>query len=295
MPDLRPFETYQSQMLVLEGVYRLKVRGAYRRSRTQLLESFISAGHTSPFLTPIFMTEFERLDREVQQIGVEIAPALQARATRYATRMLRLIRKFDRSVPIPEELPPPPPLNMRIGSVVAFQGQMISVLSRIQSESPEAAAGQLFATVPFQDRVSLFTQAVSTAQSDVGGSFWGQGNSVVDYYTSSASAESAQKIQKQVIAAIDERTTNCCLQAHGQIRDEGEPFVLTGTPRYASEIQNPPFHWYCRTAPAPYIPEFEELGITTGEMVGAAKEELKARLFRGREEIHPASATSRRR
>ena len=245
-------------------------------------------------MTPIFVTEFERLDREVQQIGAEIGSALLSRATGYATRMLRLVKRFERSTPIPEELPPPPPPNLRIGSVVAYQGQMISTLSRIQSESPEAAAGQLFATTPYQGRVSLFTQAVSTAQSDVGGSVWGQGNSVVDYYTSRASAEGAQKIQKQVIAAIDERTTNCCLQAHGQIRDEGEPFVLTGTPRYASEIQNPPFHWYCRTAPAPYIPEFEELGITTDDMQEAAREEQKARFFRGRQEIHPASATSRR-
>ena len=231
----------------------------------------------------------------MQGIGVEIGSALLARATSYATKMLRLVRKFERSALVPEELPPPPPPNMRIGSVIAYQGQMISTLSRIQSESPEAAAGQLFATTPYQGRVSLFAQAVNTAQSDVGGSVWGQGNSVVDYYTSRASAESTQKIQKQVIAAIDERTTNCCLQAHGQIRDEGKPFVLTGTPRYASEIQNPPFHWYCRTAPAPYIPQFEELGITTEEMEGAAREELKARFFRGREEIHPASATSRRR
>jgi hypothetical protein len=54
--------------------------------------------------------------------------------------------------------------------------------------------------------------------------------------------------KRQAIAAIDERTTDTCLRVHGQVVGMSDPFKLTGTPRYADEVQAPPFHDYCRTA-----------------------------------------------
>lgn len=98
---------------------------------------------------------------------------------------------------------------------------------------------------------------------------------------------------KQTIAAIDERTTDCCLRAHGQIVPLDKKFRLTGTPRYADKLDWTPFHWWCRSSVALYLPEFED-GITQ-EMVGAAQAEITAREETGeRVEIHPAHARSRR-
>lgn len=54
--------------------------------------------------------------------------------------------------------------------------------------------------------------------------------------------------QKQAFAAIDRRTTNCCLLVNGQVQRIDADFILTGTPRYADRQPWPGFHDYCRTA-----------------------------------------------
>lgn len=64
--------------------------------------------------------------------------------------------------------------------------------------------------------------------------------------------------QKQAIAAVDKNTTDTCLRANGQIKDLDDPFKLTGTPRFADEQQWSPFHWYCRTSVALYLPGFDD-------------------------------------
>jgi len=98
---------------------------------------------------------------------------------------------------------------------------------------------------------------------------------------------------KQVIAAIDERTTDCCLNAHGQIQPFTRPFELVGTPRFADQLEWTPFHWYCRTSICMYREVYED--GTTEQMRDAARAELTAREETGiRVEIHPATARSRR-
>ncbi len=98
----------------------------------------------------------------------------------------------------------------------------------------------------------------------------------------------------QAVAAIDERTTDCCLRVHGQVQRLDKPFHLTGTPRYADYLLSPPFHWYCRSAEVLLTPEQAQDELT-GEMVAAARAELFAREQSGtRVEIHPAHARSRR-
>jgi hypothetical protein len=79
------------------------------------------------------------------------------------------------------------------------------------------------------------------------------------------------KIQKQAIAQIDNRTTDCCLRVQGQIQDFDKPFRLTGTPRYADKVEWPPFHWWCRTSIVLYMKEFD-LGLTQ-EMLEEARAE----------------------
>lgn len=83
--------------------------------------------------------------------------------------------------------------------------------------------------------------------------------------------ENKLPFQKQPIAAIDNRTTKCCLQVHGQIQPLDKPFILTGTPRFADEMDWTPFHWYCRTSIALYLPEWDD-GLTEIMRNEAAKE-----------------------
>lgn len=99
----------------------------------------------------------------------------------------------------------------------------------------------------------------------------------------------------QAVAAIDERTTDCCLRVHGQVQPLSKPFQLTGTPRYASELDHPPFHWNCRSSEA-LIHRSQVGDDLTAEMREAARAELGARGPDGksRVQIHPAHARSRR-
>lgn len=76
-----------------------------------------------------------------------------------------------------------------------------------------------------------------------------------------ASTPSAYNYQKQAIAALDQRTTDCCLRVHGQVQPFNSPFELTGTPRFADKMDFPAFHYYCRTSVSLYVAEFDD-GLT---------------------------------
>jgi len=73
-------------------------------------------------------------------------------------------------------------------------------------------------------------------------------NTTIDASVSKTRARS--EWMKQAIAALDGRTTDCCLRVHGQTVPLKAKFRLTGEPRYADEMDNPPFHHRCRTATA---------------------------------------------
>jgi hypothetical protein len=80
-----------------------------------------------------------------------------------------------------------------------------------------------------------------------------------DYWTQSYSGGTT--FQKQAVAALDNRTTECCLEVHGQVQPLDQPFKLTGTPRFADEVDWPAFHWNCRTSGVLYLPGYDD-GIT---------------------------------
>jgi hypothetical protein len=67
-------------------------------------------------------------------------------------------------------------------------------------------------------------------------SLWGQ--------TVSKSTKGLGGFNKQVIAAIDQKTTETCLKAHGQVVPFDNEFTLVGTPRFADKMTWTPFHWY---------------------------------------------------
>lgn len=79
--------------------------------------------------------------------------------------------------------------------------------------------------------------------------------------------------EKQAIAAIDMRTTDCCLKVHGQVQPFNKPFILKGSPRFADMMDWPGFHYYCRTSAVLYVAEFDD-GITA-KLIADAKKYLK--------------------
>ena len=57
---------------------------------------------------------------------------------------------------------------------------------------------------------------------------------------------------RQLIATLDDWTTETCINVHGQIRAFGVPFDLccdpwTSARNYGFSNMRPPFHWWCRT------------------------------------------------
>lgn len=193
-------------------------------------------------------------------------------------------------------------LRLKMGTPVwveTGQLKLVMEMNRMSASGEDAQAiyERLLATEMMDGRASVWrsmTNSMSLASDRMA---WDLAMAIVQAYLENAEQLSVtkQRWQKQAIAAIDERTTDCCLQAHGQTQALDKPFRLTGTPRYADEMQHSPFHWYCRTSVTLYLPEFEESGIRTEEMREAAQAEIEARKKTGkREVIHPADATSRR-
>lgn len=86
-----------------------------------------------------------------------------------------------------------------------------------------------------------------------------------------------ENLFKMAVAVIDDRTTDCCLRVHGQIQPLDGMFKLTGTPRFADEMDYPQFHRYCRTSPVLYSPELDPGGAQRAKLLDESKHELKAR------------------
>lgn len=87
-------------------------------------------------------------------------------------------------------------------------------------------------------------------------------------FSAAIQQKSGNGFGKQIIAALDSRTTDCCLRAHGQIQPLDGLFHLTGEPRFADDMDWAPFHWNCRSSVALYKPEYDD-GLTDQMRTGA--------------------------
>ncbi len=85
---------------------------------------------------------------------------------------------------------------------------------------------------------------------------------------------------KQAVAVVDARTTDCCLQVHGQVVALDADFDLKGTPRFADQLPYPPFHWWCRTGVVLVRAEDIDDSVTR-RMLVEANQEVRARNTRG--------------
>lgn len=163
--------------------------------------------------------------------------------------------------------------------VESFRLLLISELRQglIAGESTQEISKRLFSTVPVDGRVSVSRRGeVSAELMTRRGVIQANTNSKLIAY--SEAKKQIPELQKQAVASINAQTTQTCLRVHGQIRDIGEPFTLTGDPRFARNMQGSPFHWNCRTDVVAYVEAFDQgSNVTTADMRAAARQEAESR------------------
>jgi len=300
VPDLRGLAATQRRMARLERAYErwLKERaGGLRES----LAAWTLDAWGRPGLEVAWRSELNRLaDDEWKERQTWLKGAWNLGALHVAdqTRILRPM--------VPYEVPSARALRLVVE--VAWEGapkpRWVDALHanlaveylrlRQSGEDPERAVRRLFGVNKPDGRASVWELGLLKASLEFVLVLWGALNAAV-HVGLVRLEERVPGLRRQAIAAIDERTTDCCLRVHGQIVGVREPFRLHGTPRFADEMMDPPFHWHCRTVVTLYHPSMEEVGVSTREMREAARAELEARQRTGRREvIHPAHATSRR-
>jgi hypothetical protein len=166
---------------------------------------------------------------------------------------------------------------------------------RVAGDDWQTATDRLLAVGLVAGRASVTRSAGNSLVLEADLDVWTLAMAIAASGFERAATRSRIVFMKQAIAAIDDRTTDCCLRVHGQIQPQNEPFRLTGRPRFADRLQGPPFHWRCRTATTLYTQEMEAVGVPTQAMLDAARAELLARgPADTRAVIWPSHATSGR-
>lgn len=285
MPELRPTERYMAEMTRLERRVVRESSRVWLESRTALIEAIVTT-ERAPALLPAAIGQV--LDSAARQITQVLAPV----GAEIAASVARLVEAQTGTAS------PLPPDAIRLDArpwQANVQGQMLAEVNRLQASGANTA--EILARLVAGDasRVSLWIVGGNALQLNTELALWSAANGLIGWLGAAAKVQLGIRYQKQAIAVIDERTTDCCLRVHGQVQPLDQPFHLAGTPRFAGRVMNPPFHWRCRTATTLYLPEMEARGIPTTAMRDAARDEIEARKRTGkRQVIRPASATSRR-
>lgn len=306
MPDLRPSQRFAADMERLETAYLKAIRQAMRETRLTLLETVLS---DPTALLIMARREFDALSQQVTQLAREYSDPTETAALNLVQQEFSLFNRVSpqgQTVDFSQAQASTSGERRNIlsgfaenvtGWLEMLQASFLTELQRLfQAEEPaETIAERLLAEqIATTGRASVWRTGGNVAAQQSQRDMWGVATAIGNILRKSGEGQAGQQWRKQAIAAIDERTTDCCLRVHGQIQLLDAPFKLTGTPRFADEMKSPPFHLYCRTVQALYVEEFEVQGVTTDDMRDAARTELKAREDGSRKEIHPAHATSRR-
>jgi hypothetical protein len=307
MPDIAAALKFQKKIITIEKDY-LKQIGAYRQETRRVLLEIIDRGGVSRTAVAQMQKEIDFLGRKVSTLAGVAGNEVRKTVGNYTRKQVQLAER----VGLTDNADIAPVLRLGepivkdateayMTSESAWVAQLQTSLQvqsaklRIGNASSEEISDRLISERLADGRASVWAMAGVQAAKEETQNLWAMAGGLVGGYLALFNeTQSEVNYQKQAIAAIDERTTDCCLRVHGQIQPLDEPFQLDGTPRYADEVQDPPFHWYCRSSETLYEETFEEIGIPTSEMEDAAAAELKAREDGTRQEIHPSHATSRR-
>lgn len=292
--DLRAVQAYNRQMTALERRQEAALLRTWRDARPEMLDALTRYGLRGPGLVDALRTQISlAAERARAAQPVHLAQA------RELARRLALAQGVSEAAAAAGLAQASQDAGAQLRAwELATQARYLAQVQRLQQggEDEAQAAALLFAApVDTTGRASTYRKSRNELALAGALALWTLAGGALAAIYGAWSQQSGVRYWKQAIAAIDERTTDCCLRVHGQVQPLDKPFELSGTPRFADKVQNPPFHWYCRTATALYRPEIEQTGLTTAEMVSAARAELAARKATGRrQEIHPSNAVSRR-
>lgn len=170
------------------------------------------------------------------------------------------------------------------------QSALDAVMSRFDAQAQAVRAIALIGEDPSQmilgdeERAGMLTHGELVA----GAAYWLTFLAWNSFDAWVGNSGSGLDFQKQAVAALDGRTTDCCLRVHGQVQPFDKPFILTGTPRFADKMDHPGFHYFCRTSITLYLAEFDD-GLTS-RMRESARYFLNERAAGRRPDRDPADA-----
>ncbi|NOK59131.1 MAG: hypothetical protein GFH27_549283n409 [Chloroflexi bacterium AL-W] len=282
MPDLRQSLFFIRAVRALEGRYLSGVLGVWESSRPALLASLSGSTWSIQRYTDVM----EQAGRAIASRGQQHIPQIVDVVSSYVHHQRETLNYLGLTAsqaaielepatlhafaPIYSGLP-----AWRAGAY----GTILTDVQRLQASGQTNAT--IAATVTAQEitngRVSAWRRANVALQVAATGAIWNAVNGALHHSYKQLEKIDQRGYQKQAIAAVDGRTTRCCLNVHGQIRELDEMFHLTGTPRYGDYLLQPAFHDQCRTVMALYAPEMEMIGATTEELRRTAKTERDRR------------------
>jgi hypothetical protein len=256
MPDLRPVTTAMARLARLEARAVKAGLSIWKHMNALLLLALINSPSGQELA---IQAAIAQLARDIRQAlateSAAIAPIVEAQFVAQTGVTIPVVA-FSGSA-----------LALR-GWEAAATGLLLSELTRLHSSGADQGAIAARLITGRDGRMSIAQSLGGMLQLQIERNVWATANG---HLVQLATAIPNGVFQKQAISAIDARTTQCCRNVHGQIQDLDRPFVLTGTPRFADRIQNPPFHHRCRTAVSLYTPAMEAIGIPTVTMRAQAR------------------------
>lgn len=161
-------------------------------------------------------------------------------------------------------------------AMVAVSADLDALLAQVRAMVMTGVEEQVILGDESGDRTGVLRPAgtVNVGAVWTASSAWGAYDRTVQQAVSESGDEA--RWMKQAIAAIDPRTTDCCLRVSGQTVPLKGKFRLTGTPRFANEMDGPPFHHFCRSATALVRAENADDDLTQ-RMQAAAQAEIDAK------------------
>ena len=307
MPDIQIATTFIKKLTAVEESYLRAVEGKRREVRRAWLDILTREG-VSRAAVGQMQAEVSALRNEIATLGREAGRDIRRTVGNYTRKQVDMARRAGLPVVDSVQLEISNTEIQRDGEAAfltsspvwldTLQSNLDVAAARLRMAGADEAAilARLVTEGVGDGRASLWQLSSNEAQTEEVRDVWTYATGLIGAYLATLNETvTAVEYKKQAIATIDERTTDCCLRVHGQIQPIDKPFKLTGTPRFGNLVQDPPFHWYCRTAEVLYNEAFEDFGIPTQAMREAANAEIDAREKTGkREEIYPSHATSRR-
>jgi hypothetical protein len=307
VPDLTAARRFSDELERALGGYSGELQRELDGTRARLAEAMAGARLDRGRVRQVAVREFRALGEKTARIGRDYEGRVTITVEGFVAGQLEIARSVMPGVVDADAIR----REMRgeskrlaaevLGNTPTWVAQLsttyLAELSRMRVAGDDwrTATDRLLAVDLVAGRASVTRAAGNSLALEADLDVWTLAMAMAQNSFERAGRRSRVVFKKQAIAAIDDRTTECCLRVHGQVQEMKAPFVLTGRPRFADRLQGPPFHWRCRTATTLYSEAMEMVGVPTAAMLAAARAELKARARTGtRATIWPSHATSGR-